>query len=154
MTEAVPPSRLVPRIARDLETICLKCLNKEPSKRYESAQALADDLERYCGGQTIHARRASVLERGAKWALRRPAAAALLALGVSALLGLTIGGDLYLQNRNQRKLALSRKALEFLREGTRLKDAVREATSRDQLQPAPATTSPTSSAGSRTRTGR
>ncbi len=132
-TEAVPPSRLVPKIARDLETICLKCLNKEPSKRYESARALADDLARHCGGQTIHARRASVLERGAKWALRRPAAAALWAIGVIALLGLFIGGGLHFHNQNQHKLTLARKALELVRDGNRLRDAVRGPTSRDQL---------------------
>src|SRR5262249_1727275 len=101
-TEAVPPSRLVPKVARDLETICLKCLSKEPARRYASARALAEDLERFRDGETIHARRASALERGAKWARRRPAVAALWALGVAAFLGASIGGALYLVGRSQR----------------------------------------------------
>jgi eukaryotic-like serine/threonine-protein kinase len=85
--DPVTPSRLVPRVPRDLETICLKCLHKDPAKRYGSAQALADDLERYLGGEPILARRIAFWERGAKWVRRRPVAAMLLALAATAILG-------------------------------------------------------------------
>ena len=97
--EVVPPSRLVPKVDRDLETICLKCLSKEPPRRYASASALAEDLDRHRKGESIHARRVSPVERGAKWARRRPAAAALLALGLAAFLGLTVGGAFYEHNQ-------------------------------------------------------
>src|SRR5208337_4590683 len=83
----VPPSRLVSRVPRDLETICLKCLTKEPPRRYASAEALADDLRCYLAGQTILARRAPAWERGLKWARRQPTTAALLVLGLAAVLG-------------------------------------------------------------------
>ena len=85
--EPVPPSRLLSRVPRDLETICLKCLAKEPPKRYASAEALADDLRHYLAGQTILARRAPAWERGLKWARRRPTTATLLVLGLAAVLG-------------------------------------------------------------------
>ena len=93
--EVVPPSRLVPKVARDLETICLKCLNKEPQKRYASARDLADDLERFLEGRPIKARPTPLLERTAKWARRRPVAASLIGLGIASFLGLTIGGAFY-----------------------------------------------------------
>ncbi len=89
--DPVTPSRLVPRVPRDLETICLKCLHKDPAKRYESAQALADDLERYLRGEPILARRIAFWERGAKWARRRPVAATLLAIAALAILGSFLG---------------------------------------------------------------
>jgi WD40 repeat protein/serine/threonine protein kinase len=77
--EPLPPGRLASQTPRDLETICLKCLHKEPGKRYASAQALADDLGRFSRGEPIVARPTPLWERGVKWARRRPAIAALLA---------------------------------------------------------------------------
>jgi serine/threonine-protein kinase len=86
--EPVSLTRLQPRVPRDLETICLKCLAKEPGKRYPSAQALADDLRRFLASESIHARPTPAWERGVKWARRRPALAALL--GVSGTAALTV----------------------------------------------------------------
>jgi serine/threonine-protein kinase len=95
--EPVPPSHLQPKLPRDLETICMKCLEKERRKRYASAEALADDLSRFREGIPIHARPIGPLERGIKWAKRRPALAALLAVCVLAVLGAVAAGALYVE---------------------------------------------------------
>ena len=84
MAEPVSPSRLQPRVPRDLETICLKCLHKTPDKRYATAESLALDLERYLAGEPVQARRISAGERSWKWAKRRPAAAALITVSLVA----------------------------------------------------------------------
>jgi WD40 repeat protein len=77
--DPVRPSSLRPGLPRDLETICLKCLEKEPRKRYERAIDLAEDLRRFRQGKPIVARPVNLLERTAKWARRRPAYASLAA---------------------------------------------------------------------------
>jgi tetratricopeptide (TPR) repeat protein len=94
--DPVPPSQLQPQTPRDLETICLKCLQKSPARRYASAADLAEDLRRFRAGEPILARPVSVWQRTAKWARRRPAAAALIGVSCIALLILAIiGGRLF-----------------------------------------------------------
>jgi serine/threonine protein kinase len=93
--EPVPPRRLVPQVSRDLETVCLKCLHKDPGKRYGTALDLADDLRRFLDGVPVRARPVAAWERAAKWARRRPAAAALVAVLAAAALSLSAGGWLY-----------------------------------------------------------
>jgi tetratricopeptide (TPR) repeat protein len=83
--DPVPPSRLRARTPRDLETICLKCLEKDPGKRYASALALAEDLDRFLDRRPILARPVSLGGRMLKWARRRPAVASLVAVSVVAV---------------------------------------------------------------------
>jgi serine/threonine-protein kinase len=97
--EPVPPGRLNPAVLRDLQTICLKCLEKEPHSRYASAQALADDLRRFERHEPIAARPAGTLERAAKWVRRRPTAAALLAAGLLMLAGVIAAAVWYTGDR-------------------------------------------------------
>ena len=84
--DPVPPSRLVPRVARDLETICLKCLQKVTQKRYDSAQALSDDLNRYLADEPIRARPTTRWERTVKWVQRNPGMAGITAFSLLSLL--------------------------------------------------------------------
>ena len=96
--DPVPPRKLLPELPRDIETICLKCLEKKTDRRYATATALHNDLENYLKGRPITARPSSVIERAAKWCRRRPTAAALLATA-AVLVPLIIVGQWYYSNR-------------------------------------------------------
>jgi WD40 repeat protein len=85
--EPVPPGRLRPRTPRDLQTICLTCLHKDPSRRYPSAGALVDDLRRFLAGGAIQARPVSAAERLGRWCRRNPALAAAVSLAAAAVVG-------------------------------------------------------------------
>ena len=90
-TEPVPPSRLVPGVPRDVETICLKCLQKEPAKRYETALSLSEDLRRFLEGRPIVARRISGAERAWRWCRRNRFVAGTAAVAAAATVVLAIG---------------------------------------------------------------
>jgi serine/threonine protein kinase/Flp pilus assembly protein TadD len=87
-TEPRQPRLVNPKIDRDLSTICLKCLEKDPTRRYSSALALAEDLERWLKHEPIQARRTAIFARGRKWVRRNPTnallAASLIALAAAA----------------------------------------------------------------------
>jgi serine/threonine protein kinase/Tfp pilus assembly protein PilF len=119
--DPVPPRRLQPRVPRDLETICLACLRKEPQRRYATALDLADDLRRFLDGKPIRQRPAAFWEPAYKWARRRPAAAAWVVLAVIAFFGFAAAGSYYLQHRNEWARA---RALDRYRQFTRQRDEV------------------------------
>jgi putative methionine-R-sulfoxide reductase with GAF domain len=89
--EPVPPGRLRPKLPRDLETICLKCLEKEPQGRYAGAAALAEDLLAYLGGEPIRAHGTRSWEQALRWVRRKPARAALLAVTALTTVVLLLG---------------------------------------------------------------
>jgi mono/diheme cytochrome c family protein len=104
--EPLAPSRLTPSVPRDLEAICLKCLEKAPARRYGSALALADDLRRFLNGQPVAARHLGPAGRAWKWVRRHPQAVALgTALGLLALLPLWLLLDHYRAERESRARA-------------------------------------------------
>jgi hypothetical protein len=114
--EPAPPSRSNPRVPRDLETVCLKCLQKNAQRRYSSAVALAEDLQRYLRGQVVTARPVSPLERAVKWVRRNKGVAVLSAAAVFALLagsgiGLAIRNHAQEQNQADRAAGLVKQLL-------------------------------------------
>jgi WD40 repeat protein len=102
--DPVPVRQLQPRTARDLETICLQCLVKDPTKRYPSAADLAEDLRRFREGEPIRARPAGRAERLVKWARRRPLVAALSAVTLAGIAGVAVALGMALDERDRADL--------------------------------------------------
>jgi WD40 repeat protein/serine/threonine protein kinase len=134
--DPVPPRQLQPRTPHDLETICLKCLQKEPPRRYASALDLADDLRCFLAGEPILARPTRPWERAWKWARRRPAGAALIVFGVVtvlALLGASAWFAGYEQDQRLHAEDLTRQADASRRQATEKADAEARARRRGEL---------------------
>lgn len=92
--DPIAPSQLVPRLPKDIETVCLKCLEKEPSKRYASALDLAEDCRRYLAGEPILSRPISSAERAWRWCQRNPRVASLLATVAGLLVMVAVGSTI------------------------------------------------------------
>jgi tetratricopeptide (TPR) repeat protein len=99
--EPLPPVRLQPKVPLDLQTICLKALQKDPKKRYDSAGAMGEDLRRYMAGEPILARPTTAAERTLKWIKRHPAAATLIAVSSLAVVSILTFGGLWLNSERQ-----------------------------------------------------
>ncbi|MBI5388740.1 MAG: protein kinase [Verrucomicrobia bacterium] len=115
--EPVPPRLLNPRLPRDLETICLKCLEKDPAKRYATAQELVDDLSRFLDDEPIRARPVGRAEKTWRWCRRNPALAGSLAGTFLLLVAVAVGASVVAQRLHRashRALAAERDAQEKL----------------------------------------
>jgi serine/threonine-protein kinase len=120
--QPVPPSRLNSRVPRDLQTICLKCLNKEPHRRYGSALELAEDLRRFLQGMPIKARPVGLIERGSRWVRRRPALASSFAAGLLLAAALIVAVVWWHGQRTALEATAVAYAEADLRESDRLRD--------------------------------
>jgi eukaryotic-like serine/threonine-protein kinase len=118
--EPMTPTRLRPRLPRDLETVCLRCLEKEPGKRYLSAGELAQDLRRYLDHRPIRARPVGQLERVWRWCRRRPALAGLTAAVAVLLIIVSLGSTLSFLR--QRDLAVAADRAREREEGARIRE--------------------------------
>jgi outer membrane murein-binding lipoprotein Lpp len=126
--EPVPPSRFTPKLPRDLETVCLKCLSKDPRKRYPSAGAVADDLNRFLAGEPIVARPVSVVEKYWRSVRRRPLVHSLVLLTCISI-GVAIGtltGSVKNLRRKQEQLEKEKAAADTARQtaNARLEKAI------------------------------
>ncbi|MBI2947504.1 MAG: protein kinase [Verrucomicrobia bacterium] len=110
--EPTPPRLLNPRVPLDLETVCLKCLEKEPVRRYPSAAALAEELDRYLQDEPIRARPVSWREKGWRWCRRNPVVASLGLATTILLLGFAVGSPIAAWRINRERLRAEQNAEE------------------------------------------
>jgi serine/threonine protein kinase/WD40 repeat protein len=124
IADPVPPSRLVPKVPRDVETICLKALSRAPASRYSSAGALADDLQRFLKGEPIQARPVGTAERLWRWCRRHPAGAGLVATAGALLIAVVTVSILVAAVSRTEAQARHRESLigqlQLVRSGTRI----------------------------------
>jgi formylglycine-generating enzyme required for sulfatase activity/tetratricopeptide (TPR) repeat protein len=126
--EPVPPRRLVPRLPLDLDTICLKCLDKDPARRYATAQELADDLHRFLDDRPIRARPPTLLARASK-ALRRHRTAVAVTAASALVAGcLLLAGAWYYQHEQRRRVG------EYVAQGQELLDRADAAAREDEAE--------------------
>jgi WD40 repeat protein len=102
----VPPGRFQPKVPRDLETICLKCLEKDPARRFAAAEDLADELGRFLAGQPIQSRPVHPFERLWRWSRRHPALAGLASASVAMLAVLIVGAALVAGREHRLRVAV------------------------------------------------
>jgi WD40 repeat protein/tetratricopeptide (TPR) repeat protein len=130
--EPVPLSSLRAKLPRDLETICLKCLEKAPGRRYATAQALADDLRRFLADEPVQARPVGRAERLWRWCRRNPWIALLTAAAICLLLLAVAGTVLELKLENDRAIREKQQTEESLRKETEAKEKVTEALGKEK----------------------
>ncbi len=126
-SEPPPPRLLNPTVPRDLETLCLKCLEKNPARRYASAEALRDDLDRFLRDEPLFARPVGRADKTFRWCRRKPALAAVSALAVALLLTLAIGGPITAWRIERAREAAEAARLEAQAATGRTREQLREA---------------------------
>lgn len=140
--DPVPPRQWRSNLHRDLETICLKCLQKDPTRRYPTGTELAEDLDRYLKGQPIHARPIGHVEKGIRWCRRNPLASTLLAgialtlitaTSVSLLFADTANRERIVAQLNARQAVEARVAEQKLREAAE-RSAIAEKKAREDTE--------------------
>src|SRR5207249_69941 len=127
---APSPRKYVQDLPRDLENVTLKCLEKEPARRYADCQALADDLRRWLEGEPVTARRPGAAERFARWSRKNPAASLLaaavlltFALGMATTTGMALVAQKNFRNAREREEFAQRQVERAERERQAARDA-------------------------------